>query len=129
MGTAGIQGELLGRAPEGWTIIQEPMHRPLFETRLDAAKVVEGTHALGAGCGGRGASVAAERGARVSGIDAADGLIKYAWERVPDGDFLVGDIELLPFDDDTFNAVIAPNSVQYSADRVATLRRQILLRL
>ncbi len=71
MGTAEIQGELWGAAPEGWVTIQEPMHRPLFDAMLDAAKTVEGTHVLDAGCGGGGASLAAaERGARVSGIDA-----------------------------------------------------------
>ena len=123
MGTAEIQGELWGAAPEGWVTIQEPMHRPLFEAMLDAAKTAEGTHVLDAGCGGGGASVAAaERGASVSGIDAAEGLIRYARKRVPEGDFRVGDIESLPFADGAFHAVIAPNSVQYSADRVATLR-------
>jgi hypothetical protein len=37
------------------------------------------------------------RGALVSGIDAAEGLVAIARERVPDGDFRVGDIESLPF--------------------------------
>ncbi len=123
MGTAELQGELWGRAPDGWATVQERQHRPLFQAMLGAARVVEGSHVLDAGCGGGAASaMAAELGAQVSGIDAAAGLIDHARRRVPNGDFRVGDIEVLPFDDDAFSAVIAPNSVQYSADRVATLR-------
>ena len=29
MDTSKIQGELWGKAPQGWAEIQEPMHRPL----------------------------------------------------------------------------------------------------
>ncbi len=123
MGTAELQGDLWGRAPDGWATIQELQHRPLFKAMLEAARVVDGGHILDAGCGGGAASVmAAELGAQVSGIDAAEGLINHARKRVPGGDFRVGDIEELPFDDDAFSAVIAPNSVQYSGDRLATLR-------
>jgi SAM-dependent methyltransferase len=123
MGTSKIQGELWGIAPQGWAEIQEPMHGPLWESMLNAAKVGQGTRFLDAGCGGGGASVlAAERGAQVSGLDAAEGLLTFARRRVPDGDFRVGDIESLPFDDEAFDAVFAANSVQYTEDRVGALR-------
>jgi SAM-dependent methyltransferase len=90
---------------------------------LDRALVGSGTRILDAGCGGGGASVlASERGAQVSGLDAAEGLIAFARERVPNGDFRVADIESLPFEDEVFDAVFAANSVQYSEDRIATLR-------
>ena len=123
MGTVKIQGELWGAAPEGWATIQEHLHQPLFEAMLEAAQVGQGSHVLDAGCGsGLASLLAAKRGARVSGIDAAASLLAYAQERVPQGDFRVGDIEVLPFDDNTFSGVIAANSLQYSADRLATLR-------
>jgi len=123
MGTSKIQGELWGKEPRGWAEIQEPMHRPLWETMLDATEVGAATHFLDVGCGGGGASVlAAERGAQVSGLDAAEGLIVFARERVSNGDFRVGDIESLPFEDDAFDVVFAANSVQYSEDRIAALR-------
>ena len=123
MGSAEIQGDLWGTAARDWAEIQEPQHGPLFEAMLDEANVASGTHILDAGCGGGGASVlAAKRGANVSGLDAAASMIEVAKERVPDGDFRVGDIQELPFDDNGFDAVIAANSVQYSEDRVATLR-------
>lgn len=123
MGTAAIQGELWDIAPRDWATIMEPQHKPLWEAMLDGGLVGSGTRFLDAGCGGGGASVlAAGCGAQVSGIDAAEGLITFAQERVPDGDFRVGDIETLPFEDDAFDTVFAANSVQYAADRIATLR-------
>jgi len=123
MGSSKIQGELWGKAPRDWAMLQEPMHTPLFEAMLNAMNVGQGTRLLDAGCGGGGASVlAAERGAQVSGLDAAEPLLNIARERVPYGDFRVGDIEELPYEDDSFDAIIAANSLQYSADRVATLR-------
>lgn len=123
MGSANIQGDLWSRAPRGWAEIQEPQHRPLWEAMLNASDVGPGTRFLDAGCGGGGASiVAAERGAQVSGLDAAEGLLDFARGRVPGGDFRVGDIENLPFDAGAFQTVFAANSVQYTTDRVAALR-------
>ena len=122
MGTAAIQGDLWSVAPSDWTLIHEPNHNPLFEAMLSAANVGESTSILDAGCGGGGASILAiERGAQVSGIDAAEGLITVARERVPEGDFRIGDIQELPYEDNRFDAVIAPNSLQYAEDKVATL--------
>ena len=123
MGTAEIQGQLWSLLPHDWATIQEPMHKPLWEAMLDRALVGSGTRILDAGCGGGGASaLAAERGAQVSGLDAAEGLSAFTSRRLPHGDFRVGDIENLPFDDDAFDAVVAANSVQYSENRVASLR-------
>jgi len=90
---------------------------------LTAAGVGPGTRLLDAGCGGGGASLlAARRGAKVAGVDAAGSLIDIAKKRLPDGDFRVGDLQELPFDDDSFDAVVAASSLQYTQDRVATLR-------
>ena len=123
MGSARVQGELWGRAPDDWASLQEAQHAPFFEAMLDAAGVGDGVRVLDAGCGGGGASVLAEgRGATVSGLDASAPLIDIARVRVPGGDFRVGDLEALPFADDSFDAVIAANSIQYAEDRVAALR-------
>lgn len=116
------QGELWGRAPAGWADVQEPQHRPLWEAMLDVAEVDTGDRVLDAGCGAGGCgSRAVARGAHVTGLDAAEGMITLSQARVPSGDFQVGDLEDLPFADHTFDAVIAANSVQYSQDRVRAL--------
>ena len=123
MGSAQKQGELWGQAASDWASLQETKHIPLFEAMLNAANVSEGTRFFDAGCGSGGASVlAAQRGARVSGLDAAEGLIEIARARVPSGDFRVGDIQVLPFENDAFDVVIAANSVQFADDTVAALR-------
>src|SRR5947208_11011986 len=104
MGSATVQGPLWGRAAHDWAELQEPMALPLWEAMLDAAAVGPGTRLLDAGCGAGGASVlAAGWGAQVNGLDAAPALVAIARERVPDGDFRVGDLEALPYADDTFD--------------------------
>jgi SAM-dependent methyltransferase len=122
MGSATIQGELWGRAPRDWAELQEPTGTPLWEAMLDAAGVSKGTRFLDVGCGGGGASLlAAERGAQVSGLDAAAPMIEVARERLPEADWRVGDMEALPYDDGSFDAVFSANSLQYAADRVQAL--------
>lgn len=124
MGSSTVQGELWGAAARDWADLQEPLHLPVWEAMLDAAKVKQGTHFFDAGCGGGGTSVlAAQRGAHVSGLDASDALIAIAQERVPQGDFRVGDLEALPYGDEVFDAIIAALSVQYAADPIAALRQ------
>jgi len=123
MGSSKIQGELWNHAPSDWAYVQEPQHNPLFEAMLDAAAVGEATRFLDVGCGGGGASVlAAKRGAKISGLDAAAGLVALAHERTPYGDFRVGDMEELPFADAAFDIAFAANCIQYATDHGAALR-------
>lgn len=123
MGSANIQGRLWSKGARDWAELQEPMHAPLWRAMLDAAGVAEGTRVCDVGCGGGGAAIlAAERGASVSGVDAASTLIDVARERLPGADLRVGDMEALPFSDAVFDAVIAANSIQYAQDRVRAVR-------
>jgi SAM-dependent methyltransferase len=122
MGSATMQGELWGTAARDWAELEEPTHKPLWEAMLEAAGVSSGTRFLDAGCGAGGAGVlAAQRGSQVSGIDASGALISLAVEHVPEGDFRVGDLEALPYEDDAFDAIMAANSVQYAEEPVAAL--------
>ncbi|MFQ5793158.1 MAG: class I SAM-dependent methyltransferase [Nitrospinota bacterium] len=122
MGNAEIQGKLWGAAARDWADLQEPTAKRLWEAMLEAAGVAGGTRLLDAGCGSGGACVVAQRrGAHVSGIDASQALIAIASERVPSGDFRVGDLEELPYDEGAFDAIIASRSVEYTADPVAAL--------
>ncbi len=122
MGSAEINGPLWSTAPADWATLQEPNHAPLFEEMLGAADVGEGTRLLDVGCGaGVSTQLAVARGAKVCGIDAAEGLIDYARAAVPSAEFRVGDMQHLPFDDDAFDVVFAANSIQYAEDLGATL--------
>jgi SAM-dependent methyltransferase len=118
-----VQGQLWGRAAHDWAELQEPTALPLWEAMLDAAAVGPGTHVLDAGCGAGGASLlAVGRGAYVNGLDAAEALLTIARRRVPDGDFHLGDLEMLPYANAAFEAILVADVLPYVANRVAALR-------
>lgn len=132
MGSATVQGELWGRHAQEWSTGLEPQMRPLFATTLDALdaqRPLSGARYLDAGCGaGLALSLAAQRGAVVSGLDASAPLLDVARSRTPAADLRVGDIEQLPFQEGSFDAVTAFNSIQYAVDpavAVAELARVV----
>jgi len=121
--TAAANGRLWGARSRDWSEIQEGLVRPAYEAVLGRLRVGAGTAYLDAGCGaGMAAQMAAARGARVSGIDAADGMLAVAKSRVPAGDFRAGDLEELPFADRSFDVVTGFNSFQYAANPVIALK-------
>jgi ubiquinone/menaquinone biosynthesis C-methylase UbiE len=90
---------------------------------LEAANVGPGTNLLDMGCGAGGAALmAAARGATVTGFDASENLLEVARERLPQSDFTQGDIEELPYPDNTFDVVFAANSVQYAENQEQAVR-------
>jgi SAM-dependent methyltransferase len=114
-GSAGVQSDLWGARAREWCAMEAQM-RPLYEAVLARAGIGHGTELLDAGCGaGLAAQLAAERGAVVSGFDATPALLAIAAERVPNGEFATGDLESLPYGDETFDAVVGFNSFQYAA--------------
>jgi SAM-dependent methyltransferase len=118
-----LQGELWSAAAYDWAALHEPHGRPLWELVLDAPQVDAGTRLLDAGCGGGGAALlAAQRDACVSGLDAAPKLVAIAHRRLPSADFRTGDLQALPYDDATFDAVIACNALQYAENPLVALR-------
>ena len=122
MGTAEIQGGLWGARPNDWADLQERAFAPVYETVFDAVGLAPGTNLLDIGCGaGLALSTARARGADVSGIDAAAGLIGIARSRSPDADIRIGELEELPFGDESFDVVTGFNSFQYAADKVHAL--------
>jgi SAM-dependent methyltransferase len=121
--TGAAQGDLWSERAEDWAELQEPCMRPLHEAGLDALGVDEGTTLLDAGCGaGLALSIAAGRGATVAGLDAAAGLIAIARRRLPAARIDQGDLEDLPFADQSFDAVTGFNSFQYAGNPEAALR-------
>ena len=118
MGTAlRCQGSRLGadqtwEGPNGWGTV-------VYGHVLDHARIGAGTRVLDCGCGaGRFARMAADRGADVAGIDAAPALVEIAASRTPSGEFRVGDLEALPWPDDTFDVVTGFSAFQFAQDNV-----------
>lgn len=123
MGTAKTQGQFWGTRARDWAEVQEGIAIPLYEAVLQKIKVSEGFSVLDIGCGsGIFCEMAAMLGARVSGIDAAEALVTIAGERVADGDFRVGEMEELPYPDQTFDVVTGFSSFQFAANPVNAMR-------
>jgi SAM-dependent methyltransferase len=121
--SAALQGALWSRAASDWAELQEPLTAPLWEALLDATMVGAGTRLLDAGCGAGGASLlAARRGAQVNGLDAAEALLAIARQRVPDGDFRLGDVAELPYGDGSFDTLLAVDVLPYTASPVTAVR-------
>ena len=78
---------------------------------------------LDVGCGtGVFLRLCADRGADVSGLDASEGLLEVARERVPEADLRLGDLQTLPYADDAFDLVTGFTSFFFADDMVAALR-------
>jgi SAM-dependent methyltransferase len=122
-GSAPVQGALWGARARDWADVQEPAQREVYAAVFDAAGVGEGTSLLDAGRGsGVAAAIAHQRGAKVTGIDAALPFVEIARERIPHADLRVGELEALPYDDDSFDVVTGFASFQYAADPVHALQ-------
>jgi SAM-dependent methyltransferase len=122
-GSAQLQGELWGVRARDYADFQEPQLRPLFEDAIRRNRIGRASTVLDVGCGAGGlCRLAAEAGATVVGIDASRPFVEISRERVPSARFDEGDMQFLPYDDDTFDVVTGFNSFQYAADQVAALR-------
>ncbi len=120
--TSEANATLWGARAQDWADIQEGTVRPVYEGVFERADVKTGTRYLDVGCGaGMAAQIAASRGAEVSGIDAADALLAIARTRTPGADFRQGDLEELPFADQTFDLVTGFNSFQYAGNPFVAL--------
>ena len=123
LGTAELQGRLWSVNAASWAELHEQYMQPAYVAALDALGVTHGTRLLDVGCGaGLALQLAADRGADVSGLDAAPGLLNYARRRVPSAKIVEGELQSLPFPDGAFDAVTGFNSFQYAADPIEALR-------
>jgi ubiquinone/menaquinone biosynthesis C-methylase UbiE len=71
---------------------------------LDAARVQQGLRVLDLATGPGHVAAAAQRGAKVIGVDFAPNMVAEARKLSPQVPFQVGDAEALPFPDEGFEA-------------------------
>lgn len=117
VGSAEVQGDLWSERGEAWATDHEQRCDTLHRAGLAALDVRQGDTLLDLGCGsGIALRLAADRGADVTGLDAAPVLVEHARRRVPGARIEVGDLQFLPFEDDAFDIVTGFNSFQYAAD-------------
>jgi SAM-dependent methyltransferase len=121
-GSSVVNGKLWGSSATDWATIQERTCQPVYEAVFEHVGVGPGMAYADLGCGaGLAAQMAAERGATVTGLDAAQALLEIAQSRSPQGSFMVGELESLPFGDDSFDLVTGFNAFQYAANPGAAL--------
>ncbi len=114
--------ERWGRRPRDWAELAEPSNEPLYARVLDELEVGSGDELLDLACGsGYAARMAAERGARVTGIDVTGELLEIAAERVPLGRFALAGMDALPFETGCFDVLTAFNALQFADDALAAL--------
>lgn len=130
MGSQAIQGKLWGQGAKDWAGIQEATGKAGYDFALSNLKSNPNTTLLDVGCGsGYFCQMASELGATVIGIDATPELVTEAKQRVPKGIFSVGEMEELPFPEDTFDFVFGFNSFQYAAQiKIALLEAKRVLK-
>jgi SAM-dependent methyltransferase len=120
-GSAERWGPLWGARPDDWAL-NEDQQIPTYETALQRIDLRRGQRVLDVGCGaGAFLRLIADRGVELFGLDASQALIELARERLPDADLRVGEMEALPYDDDTFDLVTGFNSFFFANDMVAAL--------
>ena len=121
-GSAERWGPRWGARPDDWAL-SEDQQLPTYEAALARVRLEPGQRVLDIGCGvGAFLRLAADRGAVPIGLDASETLLELARRRLPGADLRAGDMESLPWDDDSFDLVTGFNSFFFANDMVAALR-------
>jgi SAM-dependent methyltransferase len=111
-----------GARPDDWAYSEE-QQVPTYEAALERVPLEPAQLVLDIGCGaGVFLGLVAERGAIPFGLDASEALIAAGSARVPGADLSVGEMEALPYEDDSFDLVTGFNSFFFATDIVAALR-------
>ena len=120
-------GAAWGRRAAEWAYLMEPYARAANERLFDELGVGSDVRLFDVACGsGYACSVAAQRGATVTGLDASQNLIHIAQARTPDAEFVVGDMFELPFPDGSFDVVTSFNGIWAGCEAALVEVRRVL---
>jgi SAM-dependent methyltransferase len=120
-GSAQRWGPLWGARPADWAL-SEDQQTPTYEAALERVDLQPGQAVLDVGCGvGAFLRLVMARGAHAFGLDASEALIELARTRVPDADVRVGELEALPYEDDSFDLVTGFNAFFFANDIVGAV--------
>ena len=121
-GSAERWGPLWGNRPGDWAECEE-RQAPAYEEVMRRIPVKAGQRVLDIGCGtGTFLRLVADRGGHAHGIDASEELLELARARVPAAELRVGDMQFLPYADDSFDLVTGFTSFFYADDMVEAIR-------
>ena len=121
-GSAERWGPRWGSRAAEWAETEE-QQLPTYEEAIRRVGIAASARVLEVGCGsGVFLRAAADRGARVVGLDASPALIELARARVPEAELTVGDLQRLPYEDGSFDVVAGFNAFFFADDMIAALR-------
>ena len=122
VGSAERWGPRWGSRSADWAAT-EKQQLPTYDEAIRRIGLEAGDFVLEVGCGtGVFLRAVVDRGAEATGLDASTALIELARTRVPEADLRVGDLQDLPFPDDSFDVVAGFNAFFFADDLVAALR-------
>jgi SAM-dependent methyltransferase len=120
-GSAERWGPLWGARPDDWAL-SEDQQTPTYEAALEHVELRPGQLVLDVGCGvGAFLRMVSAAGAKAFGLDASAALLDLARRRVPHADLRVGEMEALPYEDNSFDLVTGFNSFFFANDIVAAI--------
>ena len=123
MGSQKMQANLWGKQAKNWSEIQEQTGKSGYDFFLETLSNTKDLKILDIGCGtGYFCKMASEKEMEVTGIDATPEFIDEAKKRLPEGQFIVGEMEELPFEEESFDVVCGFNSFQYAANAENALK-------
>jgi SAM-dependent methyltransferase len=95
----------------------------------DAARIKSGQRVLDVACGtgvlARAAAAPVGASGSVVGLDVNEGMLAVAAQKAPQIEWRQGKAETLPFDDDSFDAVVSQFGLMFFVDRQAALREMM----
>jgi SAM-dependent methyltransferase len=117
-----------GRRAVEFATLSEPANcREYFAVHQRLA-LESGCRLLDVACGsGLALELARVLGATISGIDASPRLVAVARDRNPDGDIRVGDMQALPWDDESFDAVTSFRGIWRTTPTAVDEVRRVLV--
>ncbi|MFK8057283.1 MAG: class I SAM-dependent methyltransferase [Saprospiraceae bacterium] len=115
MGLQKLINEIWGQIPENWATIQEITGESVYQHLCKFIDFTPCNKLLDVGSGsGYFSNLMEEDGLTVTGIDTNTRLVELAKKRTSEVEFLTGEMEDLPFPDNTFDTVCAFNAIQYA---------------
>ncbi len=108
---------------DAYAATMAPSLRPVAERVVAAAELRPDERVIDLGTGtGTAAALANGQGRRVTGLDAAAGMLEIARRTHPEVEWVEASFDAIPFAGGTFDAALAVHALLFGADPVATLR-------
>jgi ubiquinone/menaquinone biosynthesis C-methylase UbiE len=118
-----LQGWSNTETAEGYVSLFAPATEHVVHALLDAVGAGPGMRVLDLCCGqGNVTAALLERGCAVTGLDFSPVMLEMARKRAPGAELIEGDAQDLPFDDDSFDAVISNFGICHVPDQPLALR-------